>query len=1041
MLTAHGRRISQVGFYAGVLLGASAVFGQSYIIQTVAGTTRLKSGALATSTPLRYPWGAAEDASGNIYFSDERDNRILMVDTSGNIHALAGTGEAGFSGDGGPALSAEFDSPRGLCLDGKGGLYVADWDNNRVRLINLAKGTVTTVAGNGNYQFSGEGGPATAAGLDPADIALDSGGNLYIADYLNNRIRKVSAADQTIATIAGNSFSGQAGDAGPASKAVLSGPLGISVNSQGVLYFADSGNNYVRTINQQTGMINAFAGNGNFGLTDGSPALSAPLPFPIGTAVEADGNVLILMELNYIQRVTVADGNIHIFAGSATLGFGGDGGGVSAATFSLPLYVATAQNGDILISDTGNFRVRRVQGVVINTVAGTTIANNIPATTAFLNQPEDVVGDGQGGFVIPDTGDSQVRKVSGGVITNLVGNGVAGIAAGELAFPEGITRDAQGNVYVADTSNHRVLRLVTGGTYAVVAGDGTPGYHGDHGFAPEAELFYPTAVAVDQSGNVYIADSGNCVIRMVDQTQTITTLAGNTVCGSTGNNGPASQAEVAPWDVALDSAGNLYFAEPATSRVRKINLSSMIVTPVAGIGSPGYSGDGGAASAAQLDGPTGVAVDAKGNVLIADEGNSVVRMVLGGNIWTVAGTGNFPFDVESGSALGVSIDPVGISVDSGGNIYIADEFNDRIRQLTAVVPASLSVTSGNMQTGVPGSQIPISVIVKDASGNPVGGAIVTFSVTSGSAQLSAPAVTTNTLGVATVMVTLGPGGNIQITASVGSLPLATFSLTSNGPQISTGGVEGAALSVPAVTSLASGGIATVFGSDFGGGSSFVSVALGDLVNGAVPTNFKGICVDVAGTMAPIFGVSNTQVNFQVPALSGSSASVRVVTNCGSSSPVQSSPVTVPVAAAAPEFFYFVTNANGHNPVAAADAQTNVPIAAASLFPGSGYAPAQPGEYVTVYGTGFGATNPAVAPGVFMSGVANATGTIQVLLNGQPLPLASVLYVGLAPSSPGLYQLDFQVPSGTPNGDLPLVIEVGGVQSPAGAYITVMSATP
>ena len=1029
------RCMGQLGILAWALLGVSAAFGQSYIIQTVAGTTRLKPGNPATSTPLRYPWGSVEDASGNIYIADNLDNRILMVSTDGKIHILAGTGIAGFSGDGGLALNAELDGPQGIRLDGKGGLYVTDYNNSRVRFINLTTGSIATVAGNGNYHWSGDNGPATSAGLDPYDIAVDSSGNLYIADFFNNRIRKVSALNQTIATVAGQNISGYAGDGGPASQAILSGPMGISVSSQGIIYFADYFNNVVRMINQQTGLIGGFAGNGSFGLQDGVPAATAMMFVPFGTSVEASGNVLIL-EINYIQRVTLTDGKIHVVAGSSSLGFGGDNGAASSATFSYPLYLAAASNGDIMISDTGNFRVRRIQGAIINTVAGTTIADNIPATTAFLNQPEDVVGNGSGGFAFVDTGDSRVRMVSGGTITNVVGNGVAGNATGELDFPTGIARDTTGVVYVADTANNRVLRVVAGGTYSVLAGNGTAGYSGDHAYAPAAELSSPGAVAVDASGNVYIADSGNCAIRMVNANSTITTLAGTGVCGSTGNNGLAGQAEVVPVDLALDNAGNLFFAEPVANRVRKINLASLIVTSVAGVGTAGHSGDGGPATLAQLSDPTGVAVDAKGNVFIADAGNSVVRMISGSTIWTVAGTGNYAFDLETGPAVGVSIDPVGISVDSGGNIYIADEFNDRIRQLIPVSAASLGVSSGNSQTVVPGTQVTISVTVKDASGNLVGGAVVNFTVTSGSAQLSAGSVLTNASGVASVVVTLTSSGSVQISAATGSLPAATFSLTAAGPQINTGGVVGAALSVPAVTSLSTGGIASVFGTGFGGPSSYVQVGSADLVSGALPTNFKGICVELSGTFAPIFGLSNTQVNFQVPAVSAPSVSVQVVTNCGAANQVASLGVTASIAPAAPEFFYFVQNTNGHNPVAAADAQTNVGIAASTLFPGSGYGPAKSGEYITVYGTAFGATNPPVAPGVFQAAGAQATGTVQVLLNGQPLPAANVLYVGITPSSPGLYQMDFQVPSGTPSGDLPLVISIGGIQSPAGAYITV-----
>jgi uncharacterized protein (TIGR03437 family) len=204
----------------------------------------------------------------------------------------------------------------------------------------------------------------------------------------------------------------------------------------------------------------------------------------------------------------------------------------------------------------------------------------------------------------------------------------------------------------------------------------------------------------------------------------------------------------------------------------------------------------------------------------------------------------------------------------------------------------------------------------------------------------------------------------------------------------------------------------------------------------VPLNFQGICVTVGGNSAPIFGASNTQVNFQVPAVASGTAMVQVITGCGTANALMSNAVSVSTQAATPEFFYFAQTANGINPVAATDAITGIGIAAANLFPGSGFAPAHPNEYVTVYGTGFGATNPLVPPGVFPAQLASATGTVTVLLGGAAIPSANVLYAGVTPNSPGLYQLNLLIPAGTPNGNLPLIIQIGSQQSPAGAYLTV-----
>lgn len=1016
-----------------MLLGASTILAQSYNIQTVAGSTRLQVGALATNVPLRSPWGVATDANGVIYIADQRDNRILKIGTDGKLSILAGDGTPQFSGDNGPALQASLNEPRGLKLDGKGGLYVADSGNFRVRKVDLATLTITTVAGNGSPQRSGDLGPALQAGMYPDDIAVDSVGNLYIAEFYNNVIRKVSAADQTISAIAGNGIPGFFGDNGAASASILYGPTGISVDAQGAIYFVDYFNAEVRKIDPKTGFITDFAGNGYLGVLDGVPAINAPLPIPTGTAVEANGNILIL-NLYYVQRVTVKDGILHNIGGNTTIGYLGDGV-VTGTEFALPQYIAAAPNGDILVADTYNYRIRRIRGTSITSVAGTTIADNIPATTAFLNGPAAVTGSGQGGFLIGDTGNSRIRSVStsNGIITNIAGTGVSGSSPGQFAFPVGLTRDALGNIYVADTDNNRVVLVSPGGKMTVIAGNGQDGYSGDHNSAGLAKLSGPTSVAVDAASNLYIADSGNCVIRMVDPTQTITTFAGTGNCQYAGDGRAATQAGMSPIALALDTAGNMLVADDLNNRIRKINLSTKVITTVAGVGTAGKLGDNGPATGAQLDTPEDVAVNAAGDIFIADWGNSLVRMVKGGNISTIAGTGNPIFDVESGAGVGVSLSPIGLAVDTDGTILVADGFNDRVRRLTLAIPANLSISSGNQQSAPEGTTINIGARVSDANGTGVAGVTVNFAVASGPAQLSTASSVTDLKGVATMQVILGNAtGTVKISATSAGLTTANFTLTvtAAGPQISTGGIEGAGLSVPAIAALSPGGIASLFGTHFGAGT-FQKVGAADLVNGKVPTNFNGICVDLSGARAPVFGASDTQVNFQVPSLSPGLVTVRIITGCGTSSETASTGATVQIAAASPEFFYFGFTADGHNPVAATDSLTG-----AYLGTGTGFVPAQPKGYVTVYGTGFGPTNPPVTPGDFPPQLAGAAGAVRVFLNGTPLPDPNILYTGVTPFSPGLYQLNLLLPDDTPEGDLTLVLEIAGVQSPKGAYLTV-----
>lgn len=1045
------------------LLPASFAFAQSYTTSTYAGTDRLLDGHAANTVPLRYPWGMAQDAPGNIYFADTDDNRVRKVDVNGIISTVAGNGVPGFSGDGGQAIDAELDGPQGVRLDGSGNLFIADYVNEVIRKVVLATGVITTVVGNGDYEASGDGALATAAGIDPYDLAVDGAGNLYIADYYNNRIRKVSAATQTITTIAGMNLPGD-GQTGPANQAALNGPIGISVDASGFVYFVDYFNNIVKKINQSTNTISVFAGSGNFGFGEPSydgnngPAVNAALLYPFSTAVESDGNILIdcIVEL---WRVTVSTGTIQFIAGSDTFGFAGDGGLAIDAHFGGMLYASSAPNGDVLIADVGNFRVRNIHNNVVNTVAGTTILDNIPATTAFLNAPDGLVPDGKGGMFIADTGDSRVREVSqANTITAYAGTGIRGTQTGELFFPSGITLDGQGALYIADTNNNRVMKMIPGGSLTVVAGGNGPGYSGDGNFAQRAQLRSPSGVAVDSAGNVYIADEGNGAVRMVDGNQVITTIAGTGIPGFSNDNGPAKLARVATHDLTI-FGGSLYLAEMLTHRIRKIDLSSLMISTVVGIGTPGFSGDTGPPLSAQLKFPAGVAFSSTGDMYIADQGNSVVRHVSGSTIDTIAGNRQPEFNTESGTALAVSIDPSRVAVDSNGVIYITDNFNDRVRVLLPQNPATLAIDTGNNLSGPSGNLAAISVVVTDASGNPVGGALVNFTVSSGSASFASASSSGSTSGSATasattagdgtasVVVTLGPNqGNVTISAASPGLNSVTFSLTVTAPpvvipipQIAVGGVTGAGLSVPAIQALSTGGIGTVKGQNFGVGPTFLSVGPGDLVNGQVPVNFHGVCFEIGGVRAFIFGASDTQINFQTPVLAaGATAAVSVIAGCDASVPLASGAVNVPIQSATPEFFYFTYNANGNNPVAATDSITGAYLVAASQFPGAGFLPAQPNEYVTIYATGFGATNPSFAPGVFPPSGGTVTGTVTVTLGGNPLPAANILYVGLTPNDPGLYQLNILIPAGVPNGDLPLVIAIGNASSSPGAYLTVQA---
>jgi uncharacterized protein (TIGR03437 family) len=395
----------------------------------------------------------------------------------------------------------------------------------------------------------------------------------------------------------------------------------------------------------------------------------------------------------------------------------------------------------------------------------------------------------------------------------------------------------------------------------------------------------------------------------------------------------------------------------------------------------------------------------------------------------------------------VSIDADRLTVDKDGSIYVADTANDRIRKLTVAIPTLLTLQSGDAQSGPPGKLVPVAVKVADANGIPVAQVPITFSVTSGTATIAKPTVQTGADGVATAVVTLGASvGSVKISAVGSGLTAVTFNLTITTPPvvtpvptISDGGVEGAALSTPPVLALSTGGIATAFGKNFGGGATFQRVGGGDLVNGRVPTNFKSICIEAGGVRAPVFGVSDTQINFQTGGIASTgNVSVRVIAGCGTANETASAPVSLAAQIATPEFFYFAHNSDGKNPVAATDSVTNAGIAPSDLFPGSGFAPAKPKEYVTIYFTGGGATNPAIAPGDIPAALASVTGDFHVVLGGHEIPAANILYCGITPFSPGLYQLNLLLEDTTPDGNLSLVITIAGVSSPPGPFLPVLN---
>jgi uncharacterized protein (TIGR03437 family) len=456
-------------------------------------------------------------------------------------------------------------------------------------------------------------------------------------------------------------------------------------------------------------------------------------------------------------------------------------------------------------------------------------------------------------------------------------------------------------------------------------------------------------------------------------------------------------------------------------------------------------GDGGPATAAELNAPNGIAIDQAGNLYIADEGNSVVRRVTsGGLITTIAGNGTMtPASGDGGSAVAAALDPWSVAVDAAGNVYVTDSFNDRVRMLTPLVvkAASMSTVSGNGQSAIVSTTLTAPLVLKvvDSNGAGVPGVFVNFTVSPDGAAIVSPSPAL-TLNDGTVSLTVTLGGTpapITITATSYAVANVSFSATaiaSNTPSISTGGITSAGLSNPPVQVLSPNAIVSIFGTNF---ASEGTATQAGLVNGKLPTKVAGVCVEFGTVRGPIFAVFAGQLNVQVPAVAPGNVPVQVITGCDTPQALASSPVSIAAQATAPEFFYFVTNGDGTNPIAAINAVTGAYIGAPGLIGGGHFTPAKTGDYLTLFATGFGATKPAFAPGMLPSGIASVTAPCTITFGGVTLTPADILYVGVSQFA-GLYQVNLRVPDGVADGDQPLVITVGGVASPPNAFITVQS---
>ena len=616
------------------------------------------------------PNGIATDVQGNVYVADTHGQTIRKISPDGTVSTLAGRGATGGSADG-VGVEARFELPGAVATDGAGNVYVADTSNHTIRKI-APSGVVNTLAGEAGVRGSADGPGTEARFSSPEGIATDLLGNVYVADFSNHTIRKITPPG-VVSTIAGSAASFGSRD-GLGTDARFYFPAGVATDREGNVYVAGAGNSAIRKITP-AGMVSTLAGlAGSPGSADGTGA-DARFDWPTGVAVDRVGNVYVADNHNHTIRKITPAGVVSTLAGTAGSYGSADGAG-ARARFDHPHGVAVDSVGRVYVADEYNSTIRSIDPAgTVTTLAGAVrlsgAVDGIGAEARF-NGPEGLAADVAGNVYVADFLNHTIRKIDpAGHVTTLAGAaGSPGSADGVGAqarfnHPEGVATDGLGNVYVADHWNTAIRKITPSGIVTTLAGaSGSPG--SADGIGAEASFWQPRGIAADGLGNIYVADTGNSTIRKITREGVVSTLAG--LAQSPGSaDGIGAQARFnAPHGVAADRAGNVYVADTGNSTVRRITPEGVVSTLAGLAGSPG-SADG-IGTQARFNVPRGVAVDSTGSLYVSDSKSDTIRKVdSAGAVTTVAGVAGV-WGFTPGGLPGVIAWPSGIAV-SGTSLY------------------------------------------------------------------------------------------------------------------------------------------------------------------------------------------------------------------------------------------------------------------------------------------------------------------------------------------------------------------------------------
>lgn len=685
-------------------------------ITTVAGAG-YSAGGPAREADAGWPMGVARRPDGDLVVVDYQAHRLWRIDRAGTLHPFAGDGVPGNTGDGGPALAARFFHPHDLCQDQAGNLYLSDLGNRTIRRIDYATGVVTRVAGTGAAGRGGDGGPALAAELDcTCGVAVDRAGNLYLSDEWGGTIRRVDARTGIIERFAGHDgrhhpsergasrpfvgpglgLMGYHGDGGPASEAGFFHPEHLAFDSRGDLYVCDNSNDRVRKITMATGIVSTVLGNGQrCSSGDGGPAHEAGTLMPDAICLDAHDNLYVGEKYGFrVRKVDAATGIVTTLVGNGVPAFGEEGvPGPAAGCNSVEAGIWADPDGTVYWGDCSG-RLRRYDGatgIVTTVLGGTGVGDGGPAEAAFLCGPGGLAAGPDGTLYIADVWSQRVRAVdpATGAIRTVAGNGARAYGgdggpatAAYLGNPHAVAVDGRGRLVIADTRHSHVRRVAEDGTISAVAGTGFKWDKGDGGPALGACLVHVEAVAHGPDGALYIGDAIGRIRRVDPATGIIATVAGTGLAGYSGDGGAATAARIgAPTAICLDGAGNLYFSDRAYHVVRRVDAATGRIATVAGTGRPGFAPDGTPARAGALDTPWGLALAPDGALYIADSRNGRVRRVgATGLLETVAGCGEAGDGGDGGPATAARLnEPHGLCLYGPELLLISDHYNNKVR--------------------------------------------------------------------------------------------------------------------------------------------------------------------------------------------------------------------------------------------------------------------------------------------------------------------------------------------------------------------------